>query len=191
MIVAGTSSQTRKLHVNQTCVEVSVLQKSWWCGMCSSRNCSVPNVVVSVTKAMSGSVTKTLVDGFHHANHHLSKRASQILVVLWRKLRQRPPNPSFNALHYHVLKHTVRERLWSGWVVSHTLELLSCLFQQRQSSTGLRTVCCWSATDETPGLTQSTTVRTANWLRHLPAPHRHVDDRCSDSGEPLERQRQH
>ena len=118
MIVAGTSSQTRKLHVNQTRVEVSVLQKSWWCGMCSSRNCSVPNVVVSVTKAMSGSVTKTLVDGFHHANHHLSKRASQILVVLWRKPRQRPPNPSFNALHYHVLKHTVRERPWSGWQVT-------------------------------------------------------------------------
>ena len=49
--------------------------------MCSSRNCSVPNVVVSVTKAMSGSITKTLVDGFRRANHHLSKRASQILVV--------------------------------------------------------------------------------------------------------------
>ena len=58
-----------------------VLQKSWWCGVCSSRNCSVPNVVVSTTKAMTGSVTKTLVDGFHHANHHLSKRVSQILVV--------------------------------------------------------------------------------------------------------------
>ena len=46
------------------------------------------------------------------------------------------------------------------------------------------------STNETPGLTPSATVRTANWLRHLPAPHRHVDDICSNSGEPLERQRQ-
>ena len=41
------------------------------------------------------------------------------------------------------------------------------------------------STNETPGLTPSATVRTANWLRHLPAPHHHVDDRCNDSGEPF------
>ena len=46
------------------------------------------------------------------------------------------------------------------------------------------------STNETPGLTPSATVRTANWLRHLRPPHRHVDDICSNSGEPLERQRQ-
>ena len=108
---------------------------------------------------------------------------------LWRKLRQRPPNSSFNAIHFQVLKHTVRERL--VWVVSHTLDLVSFLFQQLQSSTCLRKMCCWMATYETPGLAQSATVRTANWLRHLPAPHRHVEDRCSDSGEPLKRKLPH
>ena len=70
--------------------------------------------------------------------------------------------------------------------MGHTLELVSYLFQQRQSSTCLRT----KGTNEAPGLTPSATVRTANWLRHLPAPHHHVDDKCSDSGEPLERRRQ-
>ena len=108
---------------------------------------------------------------------------------MWRELRQGPPNSSFNTLHDHVPKHLVRERLWSGWWVTLWNWCPIC-----SNSANRLHVCaqksCWTATYETPGMTPGATVRTANWLRHLPAHHRHIDDRCSDSGEPLERRRQ-
>ena len=79
MILAGTSSQSRKHHVNQTRVQVSSRNPG---GVVCFRHGTVrQNVAVFNTKTMTGSVTKTHVDGIHHANHHLSKKASQILVV--------------------------------------------------------------------------------------------------------------
>ena len=80
MIVAGTPSQTRKHHVNQTRVQVSPRNP---CGVECVFIIEVHRATCSCfdTSAMTGSVTKTHVDGFHHANHHLSKRASQSLVV--------------------------------------------------------------------------------------------------------------
>ena len=80
MIVAGTSSKTRKHHVNRTHVQMSSINPG---GVVCFHHGTVPcqNVADFKTQTMTGSVTKTHVDGFHHANHHLSKKASLILVV--------------------------------------------------------------------------------------------------------------
>ena len=66
-------------NVNQTRVGVSSRNPGG--KVFITRKHTVPNVAVFNTRTMTGSVTKTHVDGFHHANHHLSKKASQILVV--------------------------------------------------------------------------------------------------------------
>ena len=80
VILAGTSSQTRKHHVNRTHVQMSSINPG---GVVCFHHGTVPcqNVADFKTQTMTGSVTKTHVDGFHHANHHLSKKASLILVV--------------------------------------------------------------------------------------------------------------
>ena len=59
----------------------NVLQKSWWCGVCSSRKCTVPHVAVSTQARWLAPSLKKHVDSFHHADHHLSTRTYQILVV--------------------------------------------------------------------------------------------------------------
>ena len=87
---------------------------------------------------------------------------------LWRKLK------TASKFQLQRPRTTVRERLWLGGKSHSGFGVLSVPAAPRQH------VCAkCDITYETPGLAQSATVRTANWLRHLPAPHRHVDDRCT------------
>ena len=79
MILAGTSSQPRQHHVNQTRVQMSSRNPGGV--VCFRHGTLRQNVAFFKTQTRTGSVTKTHVDGIHHANHHLSKKASLILVV--------------------------------------------------------------------------------------------------------------
>ena len=139
MIVAGTSAQTRKLHVNQTRVQMSSRNPVGMVFL--SRNYTVRHVTVFNTRTMTNSVRESHVGGSQYANHHVSTKASLILIV-WS---------SSQKTHSTNVAMTIRETL------SQTRTLNK--FHMRTDTSGQYTFDCHSARCVYPWTTQCNICR--------------------------------